>query len=146
MQKELIFIGLGRMGRGMAEHLAEDGYTVHGFDVSVEMRREAAGAGITVYETLPEATGAIPGRKVVWLMVPSKFVDAVLDEVVPHLQPNDIVIDGGNTFFKDTIRRGKTLTEKDIHFVDCGTSGGTRGARHGASLMVGGPGRSCARD
>jgi 6-phosphogluconate dehydrogenase len=139
MQKEIIFIGLGRMGRGMAEHLVESGYTVHGFDVSSAMRTEATAVGIPIHETLREAIAAMPGRKVVWLMVPSKFVDAVLDEVVPQLQEEDIVIDGGNTFFKDTLRRSETLTAKNIHFVDCGTSGGTRGARHGASLMVGGP-------
>jgi 6-phosphogluconate dehydrogenase len=139
MQKELIFIGLGRMGRGMAEHLTENGYFVHGFDVSEEMRREAAQVGIPVHETLTEAIAAMADRKVIWLMVPSKFVDGVLDEVIPQLSPNDIVIDGGNTFFKDTLRRGEALKAKEIHFVDCGTSGGMRGARHGASLMVGGP-------
>ncbi len=139
MQKELIFIGLGRMGRGMAEHLTETGYTVHGFDVSEDMRKEAKEVGIPVYETLKEAISAMNGRKIVWLMVPSKFVDDVLGEVVPQLQADDIVIDGGNTFFKDTLRRGEMLKEKSINFVDCGTSGGTRGARHGASLMVGGP-------
>lgn len=139
MQKELIFIGLGRMGRGMAEHLSENGFIVHGFDVSEEMRAEADEVGITVSNSLNEAIGAMSGRKIVWLMVPSKFVDSVIDEVIPKLSPRDIVIDGGNSFFKDTLRRGKMLTEKEIHFVDCGTSGGTRGARHGASLMVGGP-------
>jgi 6-phosphogluconate dehydrogenase len=113
MQKELIFIGLGRMGRGMAEHLTENGYTVHGFDVSEEMRREAAQVGIPVHETLTEAIAAMPDReKLIWLMVPSKFVDGVLDEVVPQLQPNDIVIDGGNTFFKDTLRRGEDTQGK----------------------------------
>jgi 6-phosphogluconate dehydrogenase len=139
MQKELIFIGLGRMGRGMAEHLTESGYTVHGFDVSEEMRKEAAEVGIPVFENLTKAISAMPGRKIVWLMVPSKFVDSVLADIVPQLQPNDIVIDGGNSFFKDSVRRGEELKLKSIHFVDCGTSGGTSGARHGASLMVGGP-------
>lgn len=139
MQKELIFIGLGRMGRGMAEHLTENDYFVHGFDVSEEMRKEAAQLSIPVSDTLTEAIAAMPGRKVVWLMVPSKFVDAVITDLMPHLQANDIVIDGGNSFFRDSVRRGEALKEKNIHFIDCGTSGGTRGARHGASLMVGGP-------
>lgn len=138
MQKELIFIGLGRMGRGMAEHLTENDYTVHGYDVSEEMRLEAVSSGIVVHQTLTEAVAAMHGRKIVWLMVPSKFVDVILDEIIPQLQPNDIVIDGGNTFFKDTVRRGDALSAKKINFIDCGTSGGTRGARHGASLMVGG--------
>lgn len=139
MSRELIFIGLGRMGLGMAEQLSENGYIVHGFDVSEDMRTNATKVGIKVANTLSEAIVAMPGRKIVWLMVPSKFVDSVLDEVITQLIPGDIVIDGGNSFFKDTLRRGEELTKKEIHFIDCGTSGGTRGARHGASLMVGGP-------
>lgn len=127
------------MGRGMAEKLTENGYVVHGYDVSEEMRQEAANAGITVLHTLTEALAAMTGRKVVWLMVPSKFVDDVLNEVTPQLTAGDIVIDGGNSFFKDTLRRGEMLAAQEIHYVDCGTSGGVRGARHGASLMVGGP-------
>lgn len=127
------------MGRGMATQLIENGYTVHGFDVNEEMRQAAAAADITVFPTLTDALAAMHGKKVVWLMVPSPFVDSVLAEVLPHLSAGDIVIDGGNSFFKDTLRRGEQLKEKEIHYVDCGTSGGVRGARHGASLMVGGP-------
>ena len=71
-------------------------------------------------------------------MVPSKFVDDVLTEIIPQLSAGDIIIDGGNSFFKDTLRRNEELKKHDIHYVDCGTSGGVQGARHGASLMVGG--------
>jgi 6-phosphogluconate dehydrogenase len=77
-------------------------------------------------------------RKVVWMMVPSKFVDEVLAEVTTELNKNDIIIDGGNTFFKETLARAEATKAKGIHYVDCGTSGGVEGARHGASLMVGG--------
>lgn len=138
MQKEIIFIGLGRMGQGMALHLAEQGFTVHGFDVSVNMREQAAAAGVTVHDSLEAAVAAMPGKKIVWLMVPSKFVDAVLGDVSQLLTHGDIVIDGGNSFFKDTLRRHELLNASGLQYVDCGTSGGVHGARYGAALMVGG--------
>lgn len=138
MNKELIFIGLGRMGLAMTSHLVEKGFTIHGFDVSETSRSDAAKAGITTYSSLSEALKQMPERKVVWLMVPSKFVDDVIAEIKPALSAKDIVIDGGNSFFKDTLRRNEELTQDDIYYVDCGTSGGMRGARHGAAIMVGG--------
>jgi 6-phosphogluconate dehydrogenase len=138
MQKELIFIGLGRMGAAMTERLIEEGYTVHGFDVSEEARSAAAGFGVDVHTSIDEAIKHMGGKKIVWIMVPSKFVDDVLTEVQSELHADDIIIDGGNTFFKDTIKRAGAANAQNIHYVDCGTSGGVDGARHGASLMVGG--------
>jgi 6-phosphogluconate dehydrogenase len=138
MQKELIFIGLGRMGLAMVTHLVEEGFVVHGHDVSEDARSAAEAVGAKSYETLDSVMATMSERKIVWLMVPSKFVDVVLDEVAEYLSPDDVVIDGGNSFFEDTRRRGEALREQEIHFVDCGTSGGMRGARHGAALMVGG--------
>jgi 6-phosphogluconate dehydrogenase len=138
MNKELTFIGLGRMGAGMVANLQENGYVVHAYDVSEDARSEIAETGADVHNTISAAVSAMEGRKVVWLMVPSKFVDEVLGDVTPALEAGDIVIDGGNSFFKDTLRRGEELKGKGIHYVDCGTSGGVGGARNGASLMVGG--------
>ncbi len=137
-KKELIFIGLGRMGAAMSTHLVEQGYIVHGFDVSEEARFTAADTGVTIYNTIEETLAAMPAKKIVWLMVPSKFNDDILTEIYPLLRQNDIIIDGGNTFFKDTIRRATEAAHMGIEYVDCGTSGGMKGARHGASLMVGG--------
>ncbi|MCA9354625.1 MAG: decarboxylating 6-phosphogluconate dehydrogenase [Candidatus Kaiserbacteria bacterium] len=139
MEKELIFIGLGRMGLAMTAHLVAEGFVVHGFDVTEASRQEAAKAGVQVQATLTDTLAQMSEKKIVWLMVPSKFVDEVITEMKPLLKSGDIVIDGGNSFFKDTLRRGEALAKDDIHFVDCGTSGGMRGARHGAALMVGGP-------
>lgn len=138
MSKELVFIGLGRMGAAMTEHLVEEGYTVHGYDVSAEARATAKAFGVTVYDSVAEAISGMAGQKAVWLMVPSQFVDDALSEVQSNLTAGDIIIDGGNTFFKDTIARAQVASEKGLHYVDCGTSGGVGGARHGASLMVGG--------
>lgn len=138
MEKELIFIGLGRMGTAMTARLVEQGYTVHGFDVSESARTDAKGNGVHIYNSITEAISAMNNRKIIWLMVPSKFVDSALKDIYEHIQADDIIIDGGNTFFEDTKRRAQDAAVKDIHYIDCGTSGGVNGARHGASLMVGG--------
>jgi 6-phosphogluconate dehydrogenase len=138
MQKELIFIGLGRMGAAMTEHLVEKGYAVHGFDVSTEARTNAASFGVSTYESIAAAINHMDGRKVVWMMVPSQFVDDVLIDVHANLSENDIIIEGGNSFFAHTIKRAAAAQENGVHYIDCGTSGGVDGARHGASLMVGG--------
>lgn len=122
----------------MAEHLVEKGFTVHGFDVSAESRKAAADTGVLVSNSVQEAVQAMAGPKVVWLMVPANFVDDVLASIVNELTAGDTIIDGGNTFFKDTLRRAQQVNPKGINYVDCGTSGGLKGARFGASLMVGG--------
>ena len=138
MTKEIIFIGLGRMGAAMTANLVEKDYKVHGFDVSEEARNIAKKNGVLTYDSISDAVNAMEGTKVVWVMVPSKFVDSVLKELYDILIAKDIIIDGGNSFFKETLIRSKVATEKNIHYIDCGTSGGVDGARHGASLMVGG--------
>jgi 6-phosphogluconate dehydrogenase len=138
MNKEIVFVGLGRMGMAMGKHLVEEGYKVHGFDVSEDIRVTAKGAGLLTYNSIEDTIGGMEGQKVVWLMVPSKFVDSVLEEVYPQLLEGDIIIDGGNTFFKDTLSRAEFAKSRGINYVDCGTSGGVTGARNGASLMVGG--------
>jgi 6-phosphogluconate dehydrogenase len=137
-QKEIGFIGLGRMGLNMVTLLVEKGYRVVGVDPSVEARSAAEAAGVEVTEDYGAMVEKLSDRKVVWVMVPSKFVDSVLDEVVPLLKVGDTVIDGGNSFYQDSLRRHKALKEKELNFLDVGTSGGMEGARHGASIMIGG--------
>lgn len=138
MQKEIGFVGFGRMGLAMATHLVEQQYTVVGYNRSTQPRIEAVNVGVTVAESLETLVATLQTPRVVWLMVSSSAVDAVLDELVPLLAPGDTVIDGGNSFYKDSIRRHNALKEKELNFLDCGTSGGMFGARHGASIMVGG--------
>lgn len=139
MKKEIIFIGLGRMGAAMTEKLVESEYIVHGFDTSADARTQANKKGITTYETIPSTIEAMEGRKVIWVMVPAKFVDSVLSEVYGSTDSGDIIIDGGNTFFKDTLRRAEDAAGREVSYIDCGTSGGVDGARHGASMMIGAP-------
>jgi 6-phosphogluconate dehydrogenase len=138
MKKELGFIGLGRMGLNMAKLLIEKGYTVVGVDPSGEAQKLAREAGITVVDTYQALIAHLSSDRLIWVMVPSKFVDTVLDELTPLLAPGETIIDGGNSFYKDSLLRHKALTEKELNFLDCGTSGGIEGARHGASIMVGG--------
>lgn len=138
MEKELGFIGLGRMGRNMTTLLAEKGYRVVGYNRSEEPRKAAEEAGIDVVVSVDELIRTVQSPRVVWLMVPSSAVDTVLEGLMPLLDEGDTVIDGGNSFYKDSIRRHKELKEQGIHFLDVGTSGGMQGARYGASIMIGG--------
>lgn len=138
MKKELGFVGLGRMGLNMVTLLVEKGYRVVGVDPNEEARSAARAAGVEVVDSYEAMAAALPIDRLVWLMVPSKFVDSVLDEVTPFLTAGDTIIDGGNSFYQDSLRRHQALKEKELLFLDTGTSGGMSGARHGASIMVGG--------
>jgi 6-phosphogluconate dehydrogenase len=138
MQKELGFIGLGRMGINMATHLVEKGYRVVGYNRSDGPRKEALKVGIETASSISELISTLSAPRVVWLMVSSNAVDSVLTELIPLLSKGDTIIDGGNSFYKDSIRRHEEMHTKELHFLDCGTSGGIQGARYGASIMVGG--------
>ncbi len=139
MKTQLGFVGLGRMGLNMATLAVEKGYEVVAYNRSLEPRVEAREVGITTVESCTAMVTSLSSPKVIWLMVSSNAVDLMIDELVPLLQKGDTLIDGGNSFYTDSLRRHTQLKEHGIHFLDCGTSGGTEGARFGASIMVGGP-------
>ncbi len=129
-------VGLGRMGLIVAERLVKGGHSVFGFDPSEAARTHAQEIGATAVESL-EALHE--HANIYWLMVPAgDAVDTVLSELKPYLQQGDIVIDGGNSFFKNSVRRHNELAKDGIHYLDCGTSGGVAGRKIGFSLMVGG--------
>lgn len=129
-------IGLGRMGSGIATRWLEKGYTVIGYDVDAVHAKEAQELGVT---TVKSAVEVAYHARIIWLMVPAgPIVDAVLKELMPRLEPGDIIIDGGNSKFTDSIRRAQQLAAHQIFFLDCGTSGGLYGREQGYSLMVGG--------
>lgn len=138
MNKELGFVGLGRMGLNMSTLLVEKGYRVIGYNRSEDPLAEAVRVGVDVVHSLTDMVNAIATPRLLWLMVPSQAVDSVLDELVPLLSPGDTIIDGGNSFYMDSLRRHKALKEKELNFLDVGTSGGMEGARYGASIMIGG--------
>lgn len=136
---DVLMVGLGKMGANMAERLLLGGHRVHGFDAFADARDAAARRGITVHATLEAAVQALPSPKHVWLMVPAgKVVDDTLAALQPLLSRGDVVVDGGNSRYHDSIARGQALAQAGIDYVDCGTSGGIWGLQKGYSLMVGG--------
>ena len=143
---ELAMIGLGRMGANMAERLVRGGHTVRGYDPGEAARQQAEARGIIPHANLQNAVAALPTPRVVWLMVPAgQVVDDTIAQLRPLLAAGDTVIDGGNSNYKDTQRRGAQLAEAGIHYIDCGTSGGVWGLAEGYSLMIGGDAGAVAR-
>jgi 6-phosphogluconate dehydrogenase len=129
-------IGLGKMGNSIAWRAVQAGHTVFGFDLDAHSCAQARAHGISIAGSLAELAAQV---RVFWLMVPpGKPVDFVLDELRPFLQAGDIVIDGGNSKFTDSIARASRLEAERIYFLDCGTSGGLAGKEIGFCLMVGG--------
>jgi 6-phosphogluconate dehydrogenase len=138
VHRELAIVGLGSMGGGLAAQAAEKGMRVVGVDPS-GLPDELASLGVVDGGETPELAGKLAPPRVVLLYVPAgPIVDSVLDELAETLDPGDIVADGGNSYWGDSIRRHARLAERDIRFVDLGTSGGLDGARHGACFMAGG--------
>lgn len=136
---EIGMVGLGRMGANMAERLVRGGHTVHGFDPAAPAREAAQKNGIAAVESLEALVAALPAPRAIWLMVPAgKIVDDTLETLQPLLVKGDTVIDGGNSFYKDTLRRSQALQEAGLDYIDCGTSGGIWGLKEGYSLMIGG--------
>ena len=135
----IAMIGLGKMGANMAERLVRGGHRVSGFDPAEAARTAAAARGIDIAGSLQEAIGALPAPRVVWMMVPAgEIVDSTITTLQPLLAPGDIVVDGGNSRYQDSMRRAQALQAHGIAYLDCGTSGGVWGLREGYSLMVGG--------
>ncbi len=133
---QLGLVGLGRMGAIVAERAADAGHDVVAFDVDADARAGADPA-VETADSLSALADALGDDKRVWLMVPAgDAVDAALDELEPHLAGDDVVVDGGNSHFEDSVRRAAAT---DAAYLDCGTSGGPAGAELGFSLMVGGP-------
>lgn len=139
MVKEILIVGLGRMGLGIGRRLLRNGFTVFGYDKDENARRKAEKDGIKILNSLSELENTFTqGRKVLWLMVPAHVVDAVIDEAESYLREGDIVIDGGNSYFRDSMVRYKRLKNKGVGFLDIGVSGGVWGEKEGYCMMVGG--------
>lgn len=132
-------IGLGKMGFNLALNLKRNKYDVVAQDVNEEFVSKIGNEEIETAYSVEELCKKLTNRKVIWLMVPAgEIVDSVIDSLLPHLTKNDIIIDGGNSNYKDSKRRYSKLKEHGIDFLDCGTSGGTSGALNGACTMIGG--------
>lgn len=132
-------VGLGKMGYALALNMKDQGVDIRAFNRSREKVDLIKSEGVEGYYELEKLVADLDDRKVIWLMVPAgETVDALIDELIPMLKQSDIIIDGGNSNYKDTVRRHQKLSALGIEFLDVGTSGGIAGARSGACLMVGG--------
>lgn len=136
---KIAIIGLGKMGLNIACNLKDHNYEVVGLDLSDEAKENAKKLGIKTFDNLESLVNSFNERRVIWSMLPAgEITESVLNQLLGLLSPNDIIIEGGNSNFKDSVRRAKTFKEKEIHYFDCGTSGGISGARGGACTMIGG--------
>jgi 6-phosphogluconate dehydrogenase len=142
---ELGMVGLGRMGANMAQRLMRGAHRIVGFDPNAEARNAIESAGATPVVSLSELVAALHSPRAIWLMVPAgKITDDTLDALLPLLAAGDTVIDGGNSNYRDTLRRAGVFAAKSINYVDCGTSGGIWGLKEGYSMMIGGDARVVA--
>jgi 6-phosphogluconate dehydrogenase len=135
---QLGMIGLGRMGANMVRRLQKSGHQCVAFDRNAETAKQVAVDGATAATSLDDLAKKIKKPRAVWLMVPAAVVDATLEELTGKLDAGDIVIDGGNSYYIDDIRRAKNLAAKGLHYVDVGTSGGVWGLERGYCQMIGG--------
>jgi 6-phosphogluconate dehydrogenase len=135
---QLGMIGLGRMGANMAHRLLKGGHQCVVFDVSAKAVAELAKKKAVGAASLAELVKSLTRPRAVWLMVPAGVVDKTIADLLPHLEQGDILIDGGNSYYIDDIRRAKELAAKGVHYVDVGTSGGIWGLERGYCMMIGG--------
>jgi 6-phosphogluconate dehydrogenase len=135
---QLGMIGLGRMGANMTRRLLAGGHQCVVFDMSPQAVKELTMEKAVGASSTADLVKKLEKPRAVWLMVPAAVVDKMIAELLPHLEPGDIVIDGGNSYYIDDIRRAKELAPKQIHYVDVGTSGGVWGLERGYCMMIGG--------
>src|SRR5262245_17885266 len=136
---QLGMIGLGRMGANMVRRLMKNGHQCVVYDVNPATADALGKEGATPGHTLDEFLSKLTKPRAVWLMIPAGYVDKMLADVVPKLEKNDILIDGGNSYYIDDIRRSQDLAKRGIRYVDVGTSGGVWGLERGYCMMIGGP-------
>jgi len=137
---QLGMVGLGRMGANMTRRLMRGGHQLVVSDLSADAVKQLAGEGATGSNSLEDLTAKLTPPRAVWIMVPSGGpTEQTVRQLAQHLQSGDAIIDGGNSYFKDDVRRAKELAAKRIHYIDVGTSGGVWGLDRGYCMMIGGP-------
>jgi 6-phosphogluconate dehydrogenase len=135
---QLGMIGLGRMGSNLVRRLMRDGHRCVAYDRSADAVKQLAADGADGASTLTEFVGKLEQPRAMWIMVPAAAVQSTIDQLRPLLDEGDIIIDGGNSYYRDDIDRARQLKADGIHYVDCGTSGGVWGLDRGYCLMIGG--------
>lgn len=138
------FVGLGKMGGKMVERLLDKGHEVVVYNLTQKEINEAVSKGAIGASSLEDLVNKLDERKLIWLMVPAgEAVDQNIANLLPLLQANDIIVDGGNSYWRDTVQRSNKIRERGIHYIDCGTSGGVWGLQCGYCLMYGGDKDAC---
>jgi 6-phosphogluconate dehydrogenase len=138
-------VGLGRMGANLVRRLMRDGHQCVGYARTESTVKKLAGEGAVGATSLADLVVKLDKPRAVWLMLPAAAVQPTLDELIPLLDPDDVVIDGGNSYYRDDIARARQLAPHQIHYVDCGTSGGVWGLDRGFCLMIGGEEQAVTR-
>src|SRR5579862_6207032 len=143
---QLGMVGLGRMGANMTRRLMRGGHSLVVSDLSADAVKQLGGEGATGSSSLEDLISKLKAPRAIWIMVPAGGpTEATVQKLAQHLQPGDAIIDGGNSYFKDDVRRANELKGKGIHYVDVGTSGGVWGLERGYCMMIGGPDEAVKR-
>jgi 6-phosphogluconate dehydrogenase len=146
LQMELGIVGLGRMGANMARRLMKDGHTIVAYDVSADAVKALEDEGATGSSSLEDFASKLTAPRSAWVMVPAgKITEETVQGLEGVLESGDAIIDGGNSYYRDDMRRAKRAAEKGVDYVDCGTSGGVFGLDRGYCLMIGGPDKAVER-
>jgi 6-phosphogluconate dehydrogenase len=135
---QLGMVGLGRMGANLVQRLVRDGHNCVVYDVNNAAVEKLVGERVIGASSLEDLVSKLDAPRAVWLMLPAGITGDTLNELVQYLDNDDVVIDGGNSYYRDDMARATQLTERSLHYVDCGTSGGVWGLERGYSLMIGG--------
>lgn len=136
---QVAMIGLGKMGLNLAENMLDHGIEVYGYDIDEDTRLMAKEKGILIYSDLKKLVNDLVRPRIVWLMLPAgEITNSNLKAISDLVEKDDIIVDGGNSYYKDTVQNNKSLSKKGINFFDVGTSGGMSGARNNGNFMIGG--------
>ena len=138
---QLGMIGLGRMGASLVRRLTKDGHKCVVYDVSPAAVKKIAGRGVRGSVSIDELVAKLAKPRAIWVMVPAGVAGKTVEELASRMDAGDIIIDGGNSYYRDDLLRAKALKRRGIHYVDCGTSGGVFGLERGYCLMIGGEDR-----
>jgi 6-phosphogluconate dehydrogenase len=142
---QLGMVGLGRMGANLVHRVVRDGHSCVVYDVNADTVKGLTSNRVAGASSLEDLVGKLESPRVIWLMLPAAIVQQSLDELIGYLSADDVVIDGGNSYYQDDLVRARQLKVKGVHYVDCGTSGGVWGLERGYSLMIGGEDEVVAR-